>query len=271
MIPKIIHYSWISSDEKPELVQQCMASWKKYLPDYDVILWDAERIRQEIKSEYVEEAIANKKWAFAADYVRIYAVNKYGGIWLDSDVEVKRSLDGFLSASKLFIGQEAALFFADENAYRNTHLTAHCFGAEPAHPFLERCLQYFAGRHFVTSVDKSLPDSLRLDQRLLPSVMSQLASVMGYDMRGIAYNRKQVIGANEMHVYPSWYFDAPKKPWQKDVYCIHHCMMSWGKNSTPRPREVGTWRQWLANGVMNVLNYVPRKFGMELAVTFLRW
>lgn len=271
MIPKIIHYSWISSDEKPELVQWCMASWKKFLPDYEIILWDAERIRQEISSVFVDEAIANRKWAFAADYVRIYAVYTYGGVWLDSDVEVKMNFDSFLSASKLFIGQEAALFFADENAYRNTHLTAHCFGAEPSHPFLKRCLQYYKDRHFKTSEDQTLPDSLRFDQRLLPSIMSLIASEMGYNMQGVAYNQKQVVGTEEMHIYPSWYFDAPKKLWQKDVFCIHHCMMSWGRTGIPRPRTVGSWRQWLANGLMNVLNFVPRKLGIELTVTFLKW
>lgn len=271
MIPKIIHYSWISTDEKPLLVQQCMETWKRYLPDYEFVLWDAERINKEIDSVFVEEAIRCKKWAFAADYVRLYAVYTYGGIWLDTDVEMRESLSAFTERCHFFIGQEAALFFAGENAYRDTHLTAHCFGAEPQHPYLKQCLSYYDGRHFILSSNESLPDQMRYDQRLLPEIMAKIAAQRGYDQQGIAYNRVQTFDGGKMTVYPSWYFDAPKSPWKKNVYCVHQCAMSWGRTGVPGRRKTGTWKQWLANGLMDILNIVPRWFGKSLAVTFVKW
>ena len=84
-IPKIIHYCWLSGDPYPELVQFCMQSWKEKLPDYDFVLWDKSHF--DIHSvPWVEQACSAKKWAFAADYIRLYALYNYGGIYLDSDV-----------------------------------------------------------------------------------------------------------------------------------------------------------------------------------------
>ena len=94
-IPKIIHYCWLSGTPFPDLENRCIESWKKYLPDYELILWDKERIK-EIHSSWIDSAIAQKKWAFAADYVRLYALYNYGGIYLDCDVEVLKSFDELL-------------------------------------------------------------------------------------------------------------------------------------------------------------------------------
>lgn len=86
MIPKKIHFCWLSGDEFPPLIQYCIDTWEKVLPDYEIILWDTKRF--DINSiAWVKEAFEAKKYAFAADYIRLYAVYTEGGIYLDSDVE----------------------------------------------------------------------------------------------------------------------------------------------------------------------------------------
>lgn len=95
MIPKVIHYCWISGDPFPEKIQKCVDSWKRVLPDYEVVLWDYAKIHA-LNVRWCEEAIACKKYAFAADYIRFYALYNYGGIYLDSDVEVLKPFDDLL-------------------------------------------------------------------------------------------------------------------------------------------------------------------------------
>ena len=87
MIPKIIHFCWMSGDPYPEKIQKCIDSWKKILPDYEFWLWDSNRFDME-SSVWVKEAFAARKYAFCADYIRCFALYTYGGIYLDSDVEV---------------------------------------------------------------------------------------------------------------------------------------------------------------------------------------
>ena len=96
MIPKIIHYCWLSNDPIPSNIQHYMDSWKKYLPDYEFIHWNFDKFDKS-SSRWVSEAFDNKKYAFAADYIRLYALYHYGGIYLDMDVEVLKSFNPFLS------------------------------------------------------------------------------------------------------------------------------------------------------------------------------
>lgn len=100
MIPKIVHYSWFSGDSYPEHLKACMDTWKKVLPDYEFVLWDAKRLA-ECNNVFANEAVSVRKWAFAADFVRLYAVYHYGGIWLDTDVELFKSFDPFLNDGSL--------------------------------------------------------------------------------------------------------------------------------------------------------------------------
>ena len=81
MIPKIIHYCWLSNDPIPDDLKKCMDSWKEKLPDYEVMLWNFDRFPK-TKSQWVSDAFDNKKYAFAADYIRLNALYNYGGIYL---------------------------------------------------------------------------------------------------------------------------------------------------------------------------------------------
>jgi mannosyltransferase OCH1-like enzyme len=104
-IPKKIHYCWFGGKSKPKLVKMCIKSWKRHLKDYEIIEWNEENF--DIKSNrYVYEAYQNKKYAFVSDYVRLFAMYKYGGIYMDTDVEVVNPLDSFMN-NKAFSGFES--------------------------------------------------------------------------------------------------------------------------------------------------------------------
>ncbi|MEO6532845.1 MAG: glycosyltransferase, partial [Pseudolysinimonas sp.] len=96
MIPKKIHYCWLSGDPKPPEIQECIDSWQKVMPDYELICWDMDRFDVD-SVPFVREAVSVRKWAFAADYIRLFAVQSEGGIYLDSDVLVKQRFDDYLA------------------------------------------------------------------------------------------------------------------------------------------------------------------------------
>lgn len=138
-VPKVIHYCWLSGDPYPELVQKCIDSWHRLLPDYDFILWDKEKIK-EISNSWVETAIAAKKWAFAADYIRLYALYNYGGIYLDCDVEVIKPFDDLLHLP-YFMGRET---------HKNV-IEAAVMGSEPHQEWMKEVLDWYRAKSFDTT------------------------------------------------------------------------------------------------------------------------
>ena len=225
MIPKIIHYSWFSGEPYPDDLRRCMDTWHRVLPDYELRLWDGRALR-EIGNTFANEAVSARKWAFAADFLRLYAVSRYGGIWLDTDVEMFRSFDLFLN-DPMFIGRE---YYVTTIGRRRTRtLTAHCFGAEKGHPFVEECLEYYEHRPFIRSHNERLPERLRYDLTIIPRLMQALAEVRGYDADE-RNNSEQVIDGG-VHVYPYQYFDQPGYTSMRDVVCIHRVAQSWQPGS----------------------------------------
>lgn len=93
-IPKIIHYCWFGRKEKPELIKKCIKSWNEVLVDYEIIEWNEENFK--LNNDFVKEAYQAGKYAFVSDYVRLHALYHYGGIYLDTDVEVYKPFDLFL-------------------------------------------------------------------------------------------------------------------------------------------------------------------------------
>lgn len=109
-IPKTVHYCWFGKGKKSKMVNKCMESWKKYLLDYKIIEWNEDNF--DINSNlYVRQAYEAKKYAFVTDYVRLYALYNYGGIYLDTDVEVLKSLDEFLDS------YENGIFLKNNNEF----------------------------------------------------------------------------------------------------------------------------------------------------------
>lgn len=115
-----------------------MQSWKKYCPDYEIIEWNESNFDVSM-NQYVKEAYDNKKWAFVSDVARIWCVYHYGGIYLDTDVELSRSIDDFL---------EYEMFAFFETLYINTGMG---FGAEKGNPILQAILEDYNARSFVKS------------------------------------------------------------------------------------------------------------------------
>lgn len=239
MIPKIIHYSWFSGDPYPKSIELYMETWHKVLPDYEFVLWDMERTK-EIDNTFMREALQERKWAFASDVVRCYAIYKYGGIWLDTDVEVLQTFDRFLKY-RMFIGRESWVDYKmDGNGRHCFNLTSHCFGAEAGHPFLARCLDYFRDRHFILSEDLSFAEKFRYDMRLLPDIQSTIAhDEFGYD-GGIRLEEIPEDIDQGIHVEPYWVFEMPKYKPLKEVFCIHHVFGAWLPQNYGRDYEKET-------------------------------
>lgn len=221
MIPKIIHYSWFSDEPFPEIIRSYIETWKKYLGDYKFVLWDAEALAK-VNSTFANEAVSVGKWAFAADFIRLYAVYNYGGIWLDTDIELFGSFDSFLG-HRMFIGAE----FTHHDVPLKKVLGSHCFGAEAGHPFLKDCLEYYNGRHFINCQSERIPIHMRFDMTLLPIIQANIAiEHYGFNAEYLTPDVEQVLD-EDIHVYPSYYFDRPNFSSMKDVVCIHKCFGTW--------------------------------------------
>ncbi|MDR1098004.1 MAG: hypothetical protein LBL57_07730, partial [Tannerella sp.] len=107
MIPKIIHYCWFTKGDGkplPPLVETCLASWKKYCPDWEIKLWNEENFDVSI-NDFTREAYEAGKPGFVADYVRAFLMHTYGGVYVDADLELLQNIDS-LRENKAFIGVE---------------------------------------------------------------------------------------------------------------------------------------------------------------------
>lgn len=136
MIPKIIHYCWFGKSEKSELILKCIDSWKKYCPECKIIEWNEENFDIN-KNEYVYEAYSEKRWAFVSDYARLWAVYNYGGIYLDTDVEIIKSMDGIFN--------DKCFFCYEDDIYLNTGLG---FGSTKGHMVIKKIMDDYEGIHF---------------------------------------------------------------------------------------------------------------------------
>lgn len=227
MIPRIIHYTWFSGEPFPEDIKICIDSWKKQLPNYEFRLWNMNAIK-DIESIFLKEAISEKKWAYAADFVRLYAIHNEGGIYLDTDVIVYKSFDPLIN-QKAFIGKENSIHF--EGGFSSQYLTSHCFGAEKGHPFIKKCLDYFERRHFITSINIELPQPLRYNFVLLPYIQAEIAHQYGYDWKP----QKQDIQNCELEltIFPTTYFDPIHM--KGTSFCKHLALGSWRIDKPSEP------------------------------------
>ncbi len=129
MIPKIIHYCWVGGAPKPKSVLYCIDTWKKFCPDYEIIEWNESNYNFQ-KNQYMKDAYEAKKWGFVPDFARLDIVYEYGGIYLDTDVELIKSFDSLLN-QKAFMGFENT---GDGEYFVNC---GQGFGAEPHHDIIK--------------------------------------------------------------------------------------------------------------------------------------
>lgn len=165
MIPKIIHYCWFSKEPMPLSLQSCINTWKETMPDYEIKHWDAERIDL-TSNRWCKEAFDAKAWAFVTDYARLYILDKEGGIYLDTDVYVKRRFDDFLSHGFFTaIEYHPEMIEADEkfnerlsadgkSIFPGTRipgigLQAAILGAEKGHPYIKKALEFYQQHSFI--------------------------------------------------------------------------------------------------------------------------
>jgi len=160
MIPKIIHYCWLSNDPQPELIKQCIASWRKNLPDFQIKLWNMDSLDFNAVA-FTREALSDRRWTYMSDYVRLYALYHEGGIYLDSDVWVSGNIDALLK-NDFFTGLEMR-----DKEHTQIYLEGAIMGACPGHPFIQKCLEFYNQRHFI------LEDGSR-DMTPIPTIVSDI-------------------------------------------------------------------------------------------------
>ena len=203
MIPKIIHYCWFGRGPLPELAQKCIASWKKYLPDYEIKEWNEDNFDVNI-IPYTAEAYQAKKYAFVSDYARFWILYQYGGIYFDTDVEVIRPIDdivergnfmGFETDPKLQLKEDAS------EAGVNPGLG---MGVAPGLGLIKKMLDFYEGKHF-----KFIPDGI--GQLTIVHIATEVLNQAGLKQQpGI-----QLV--NDVWIYPTEYFC----PINLKTGCIH--------------------------------------------------
>ena len=110
ILNRIIHYCWFGGERKSRLIEKCIASWKKFFPDWEIREWNENNFDTNC-NVYVQQAYMSKKWAFVADYCRFWALEQFGGLYFDTDVEVIRSFESLLD-NDAFAGFETERYVA---------------------------------------------------------------------------------------------------------------------------------------------------------------
>jgi Glycosyltransferase sugar-binding region containing DXD motif len=206
MIPKKIHYVWVGTQEKSDLILKCIDSWKKHLPDYEVVEWDNVKFLS-IKNNYSEQAFQNKKWAFVSDYVRLYALYHEGGIYLDTDVEITNNIDQFLSHD----------FFTGYENYQGacSPITA-VMGATKGNVIINNLLNYYLTANFETAKGLNMQTNT---SRITNYFERKFGLKKPYD------GKSTWLLDDNSAIYPDSHFCTPVDG--SENFAIHHFNGSW--------------------------------------------
>lgn len=208
MEKKYIHYCWFGDKPFPKLGEKCLESWKKYLPDFEIIKWTEENVNLE-ECPFIKEAYEQKKWAFIADYVRAKALKEYGGIYFDTDMEVIKKIDHLFNCNT-FLGVEDTGYVAvgvwyekEKNAILPTKLL--------------KIYQSMDGFHVEKMSSFSIPI-------LLSKELNEF---------GLKEGKKKIqILKQDIHIYPRDYFypysyDHTNNTFTDNTCMIHYYDASW--------------------------------------------
>ena len=236
MIPKIIHYCWFGGNPIPEQNKKCIESWKKYCPDYEIKEWNENNFDINC-CDYVREAYEAGKWAFVSDFVRIWALHEFGGIYMDTDVEVIKNLDTFLS-HKAFTGFES-------NDFPFTAVV----GCESGHNYVDGILELYKNRHFRISDGNY---DLTTNTELITQYMKT--------KYGIQQNNTLQQFADGLTVYPNDYF-CPKSYIDNKVYLTSNTYTIHWFNAS--------WHNQETKDYHRLYNKYSKIFGQKITDTFL--
>jgi mannosyltransferase OCH1-like enzyme len=201
-IPKKIHYCWLGDNPLPELTKSCMETWKEYLPDYEIKLWNEANMPN---NQYMHDMLKNKQYAFASDYLRFYALYHEGGIYLDTDMEIIKSLDTFLY-NECFLGYESDKF-----------ISAGIIGGQKNHSFFHKMMIKIENNYEVNKKEETIP-------KLITELLDE-----DVDLK----NKLKLYSVDVFYPYNP-YRNSVKQLMYKDItkntYAIHHWNYSWKKS-----------------------------------------
>ena len=246
MIPKILHYIWFGSKPLTPLAEDCLASWKTAMPEWTIMRWDETNFDIAVAPVYVKQAYEARKYAFVSDYVRLWALEQYGGVYVDTDVKVLKSYEPLLN-DMAFIGMEES----------KAHLPGTCvMGCEPHCKWVKDMLALYDEIEFVKK-DGSLDLTTnveRLGQRMKREGLNELKSE-----RDKPWKRMQYLDEWGLRVCTHDYFSpitstrVMRKT--KNTYSIHYFAESWRDGKRKRG-----WRDWTSTReIVNALVQVKRK------------
>lgn len=209
-IPKTIHYIWLGERPFDKTSIKCMETWKKYLPDYEVKKWgDNECIDIINKNNYARQAYEAKKYAFVSDYLRVYILYNFGGVYMDTDVQIYKNIDCFL---------QYGAFTSFEN---ETHIPTALMACEKGNAWMKMLLDDYDHRQFIK-------DDGSMDLTTNVSVITELSLAWG-----LVQNGKEQVLRFDVHIYPHEYFcpidlmDESKNAFTDNTYAAHLYNGSW--------------------------------------------
>ncbi len=239
IIPKKIHYCWFGKNKLPEQLRVYIESWKKYCPDYEIIEWNESNFDVN-QNKYCQEAYEAKKWAFVSDYVRLKVLYDYGGIYMDTDVEVCKPLDDFLN-------NDYEAFSGFENGNRiPTGIMASIKGGS----WIKYLLSYYDDKRF-KNIDGSYD--------MTPNVV--IITEMTERKFKVNLSNEFIMFGNNVAIYPFDYFCAKSTVTGKilktnNTYTIHHFSGSWLTNKQKIKQKL--------------INFIIRYFGNNTLNTMLK-
>ena len=203
---KYIHYCWFGGKKLPRFAKKCIKSWKKYLPEYEIVCWNESNVDLD-ECPFIKEAYEQKKWAFVADYARTKALYEYGGIYLDTDMMIKKSVD-FLLDKPTFVGVE-------DSGYVN----AAVWGAKEPRSFLSgEVLKFYKGQKHFSGFD--------LYSITIPVIMTNILSRSGFDRKN---DGLQIV--RDVYIYPREYFYPLSYDYENNVFTKNTCMIHYSEAS----------------------------------------